>query len=344
MKRRCCPCFAAARTGWRRGPAAYENTEAHRSDVATSPAGVAYVASVAGTLGTNGGYTNRLRHAWLPPGSNSWSGPTNFGITLNSTLLRGDRHPLRFNGDTNGDYFDTLCFPRTAFANGHLYLVYSDLPSTNSTADQGDIFLAEAATNSDGSLTLTGPVRRVNNDRTPTDQWDPAITVKPGGTELFIGYYSRQNDPNNSLIMAYGAKGDIANGLSNATFDCFPISQTSFPPLFNGTNDPGNGQFDVVYPPPYACLDTNASAQCAAVYTNILRKNLWYCECDANDLDIPLAFSYPNWFQDDNTWADADSNYFYYAWCDRSRTWTNTFNGVQYSRPDADVKFAIIKQ
>ena len=140
-------------------------------------------------------------------------------------------------------------------------------------------------------------MRRVNNDRTETDQWDPAIAVKPGATERFIGCYSRQNDPiTNSYIMAYGAKGDIANGLSNATFDCFPISPTWFPPLFCGTND-------------------------FFIYAGA-----------------------PNWFQDDNTWADAHTNYFYYAWCDRSRTWSSTFDGQPYTRPDANVKFAIIKQ
>lgn len=52
----------------------------------------------------------------------------------------------------------------------------------------------------------------------------------------------------------------------------------------------------------------------------------------------------PHFFCDDNTWADADSNYFYFAWCDRSRTWSNTFNGQPYTRPDADVRFAKIKQ
>ena len=205
---------------------------------------------------------------------------------------------------------------------------------------QGDIFLAEAATNSDGSLAMTPTVRTVNNDATHTDQWDPAIAVKPGGTKVFIGYYSRQNDPNNSLIMAYGAKGDIANGLANATFECFPISTNSFPPLFNGTNDPANMQFDPVYPPtPHLCFDEYARVACPPSGKP---------PCPAGE-----AYEYydSNWFQDDNTWADADSNYFYYAWCDRSRTWTNNyaawgacFNGQATSRPDADVKFAIIRQ
>jgi hypothetical protein len=311
-------------------------------DIVITPGGVVYVTWVAYPSAV-GPYTNTIRYAWLMPGSNSWSGPSDFGITLNSTLAGGQRQALRFKGDTNTDWFETLPFPRTTFANGHLYLVYSDLPSTNSTTDQGDIFLAEAATNSDGSLTLTGPVRRVNNDRTATDQWDPAITVKPGGTELFIGYYSRQNDPSNSLIMAYGAKGDIASGLSNATFDCFPVSTNSFPPLFGGATAASNLQFDVVYPVPPLCLDSDARADCVAIQTtNSGGKNVLVCLCDTNDLVVTTGW--PNWFQDDNTWADADSNYFYYAWCDRSRTWTNTFAGHQCTRPDADVKLAKIRQ
>jgi hypothetical protein len=208
---------------------------------------------------------------------------------------------------------------------------------------QGDIFLAEAATNSDGSLTMTTPkARTVNNDRTLTDQWNAAITVKPGGTELFVGYYSRQNDASNSWIMAYGAKGDIANGLTNATFDCFPISQNSFPPLFSGTNADADMEFDPVYPPAAdLCFDQYARVDCL----DAAKPNP---PCPSGDLNVGY---YSSWVQDDNTWAAADSSYFYYAWCDRSRTWTNdfskyttNFNGQATSRPDADVKFAIIRQ
>ena len=185
----------------------------------------------------------------------------------------------------------------------------------------------------------------MNNDGTCTKQWDPAITVKPGGTELFIGYYSRQNDPtNNSLIMAFGATGDVSNGLSNANFNCFPISRTAFPPLFNGTNAATNMQFDPCYPPDGSielCFDPYARAVCVVPYEPLV-------PCPSTN-DV-AAYYNSNWFQDDNTWADADSNYFYYAWCDRSGTWTNDFwwttnwpanyNG----RPAADVKFAIIQQ
>jgi len=131
---------------------------------------------------------------------------------------------------------------------------------------------------------------------------------------------------------------NIGNGLTNATIDCFPISPTAFPPLFNGTNDPTKLQFDPVYPPGdlpdgvdfYLCFD-----QWARVQTNAL-------DCPTND--VPMSDGIPHFFQDDNTWADADTNYFYYAWCDRSRTWTWTALGAQKTCPDADVKFAKIRQ
>jgi hypothetical protein len=217
-------------------------------------------------------------------------------------------------------------------------VVCSDVPSTTSVTGQGNIFLAEAVIANNGSLELAwGPVR-INNDGTQTDRWCPAITVEPGGTELFIGYYSRQNDPtNNSLIMAYGAKGDVANGLANATFYCFPISPTQFPPLFAGSNSVASMQYDPVYAAESAaCWDAYAIIRCFPTERPVS------CQC-ANT--ILGSFGNANWFQDDNTWAAADSNYFYYAWCDRSRTWTNVIGGTNYTtRADADVKLAKILQ
>jgi hypothetical protein len=50
--------------------------------------------------------------------------------------------------------------------------------------------------------------------------------------------------------------------------------------------------------------------------------------------------TYVNFCADDYTWAAADSSYFYFAWCDRTRT----FGTPPNNRPDADVKFAKIKQ
>ena len=311
------------------------DTNGGMTDIAIKPNGPVYVFWV--TYPGNGPiYTNRLRYAWLMPGSTNWSGPNDVGITLNSTLIGGHRYPLRFNGDSSEDNFLIIPFPRAAYAKSHIYLAYSDLPCTNSTTDQGDIFLADLyLTHSDGSLATPLVVRLndKNNDHTQTDQWDAAIAVNPQGTELFIGYYSRQEDTAtaNSLIKAYGAKVyNIVNGLTNATIDCFPISPTAFPALFNGTNANQNLQFDPVYPTNDGlCYDQSARVV-AIDYP-----------CPSNTL---FAGGLSYFFQDDNTWADADTNYFYYAWCDRSRTWTWTAFGGQHTRPDADVKFAKIRQ
>ena len=311
----------------------------HMPDIAVTPAGAVYVTWVTST-NTNGGYSNSVSYAWLPAGSTSWSGPASLGITLNSTEYWGERSPLRFKGDSASDSFQTLPFPRAVFANGYIYLVYSDLPYRGSTTDQGDIFLAEAEINgSDGSLILTTNVT-VNNDGTQTDQWCPAIAVKPGGTELFVGYYSRQNDPvNNSWIRAYGAKGDVANGLANATFDCFPISPTAFQPLFAGTNSVASMQYDPVYPTGgYACWDDYARIVCPAPGRPP--------SCQGCITTIIGNFGDENWVQDDNTWAAADNKYFYYAWCDNSATWTTDILGTTNTttRPDANVMLARIPQ
>ena len=308
-----------------------------QTDIAIKANGPVYVFWLTGT-GSGPIYTNRLRYAWLMPGSTDWSGPNEVGITLNSTLAGGDRHALRFNGDSTNDWFLIIPFPRAACANNHIYLAYSDLPSPSLlTTDQGDIFLAELNISpSDGSLTLTMPPRIVNNDHTQTDQWSAAIAANPQGTELFIGYYSRQEDTyNNSLIKAYGAKVyNIVNGLANATIDCFPISPTPFPPLFNGTNDPTNLQFDPVYPP--------NSTLCFDLFARVV-SNTWP-DCPPGTIQV-TAYPLGNFFQDDNTWAEADGNYFYYAWSDRSRTWKWTAFGVpSRTRPDADVKLARIRQ
>ena len=224
---------------------------------------------------------------------------------------------------------------------GAIRLVCSEVQPTTSVTDQGDIFLAEAMITNNGSLAITRGPLRINNDGTQTDQWCPAVTVKPGGTELFIGYYSRQEDPaSNSWIRAYGAKGDVVNGLAKATFVCFPIGQTAFQPLFAGTNSLASMQYDPVYPADYpaegfACWDAYARIACLPSGTN--------CGCSNT---VYARFPNAHWFQDDNTWAEADSSYFYYAWSDHSATWTTVVLGTTNTttRPDANVMLARILQ
>jgi hypothetical protein len=154
---------------------------------------------------------------------------------------------------------------------------------------------------------------------------------------LFIGYYSRQNDPNtNSLIMAYGAKVNISQGLASATFECFPISPTPFPPLFAGSTTLSTNlwAFDPVWPPGNVCLDANAVAKLPNADTT----------CPAWPPNAPVGYATLNdvihFCADDYTQVAADSTYFYFAWCDRSRN----FGSGSQIRPDMDVKFAKIKQ
>ena len=158
------------------------------------------------------------------------------------------RKPWRWtSSDSNSaaadDYFVYNAFPRVAVnpMNGRIYLVYADLPFPGSSTDRGDIFINEGVPQGDGSLNWTA-VRKVNNDGTATDQWNPSVVINPVGTEIFIGYYSRQGDPSsNALIKAYGAKSNLTNGFATATFDVFPISATAS--FWRCPSDPSSSLF-----------------------------------------------------------------------------------------------------
>ena len=191
--------------------------------------------------------------------------------------------------------------------------------------DHGDIFINEGTQNADGSLTWTG-VRKVNNHGNATDQWNPSIAINPSGTELFVGYYSRQEDSsNNALIKAYAAKTFLANGFATATFDVFPISATAFPPLFAGTTDstpPANSwMYDPVWPQAQVCLDTNARV----------------ATCPAFQETQP---TYQHFMADDYTWVSSDTSYFYFAWCDRSDAYWQGGN----NRADANIRLGKVRQ
>jgi hypothetical protein len=194
--------------------------------------------------------------------------------------------------------------------------------------DRGAIFINEGVAQSDGALNWTG-TRKVNIDGTATDQWNPAVAVNPAGTQLFVGYYSRQDDPNNNaLIKAYGVKASLANGFTNATFDPFPIRNNAFAPLFPGTLASTPRQnwwlYDHVWPQDNVCFDQNADV--IVPVPNI---------CDSLN-----SGGYSHFMGDDYTWASADGTYFYYAWCDRAES----YSAGGHTRPDANIRFGKIKQ
>jgi hypothetical protein len=181
--------------------------------------------------------------------------------------------------------------------------------------DRGDIFINEGEALSDGSLNWTG-TRKVNTDGTATDQWNPAIAVNPTGTQLFVGYYSRQDDLYN-----------------NALFDPFPIRNTSFPPLFPGTTTStpptSTWLYDHVWAQENVCLDANA------MVVNSCDPN-----CCVTGEKVTSGSDYRNFMADDYTWASADGIYFYYAWCDRSLPYV----AGGHSRPDANIFMGKVKQ
>jgi len=84
------------------------------------------------------------------------------------------------------------------------------------------------------------------------DQWMPVLAVEPDGTQLFVAWYDRRGDTNNSLMDLYGRFGTIAtNGVVTFPTNDFRITTTNFPPVFAGTltSNTNNGHYDPVYPP-----------------------------------------------------------------------------------------------
>ena len=126
---------------------------------------------------------------------------------------------------------------------------------------------------------------------------------------MFIGYYSRQNDSNNSTIIAYGGKANVSSGLASATFDCFPISPTAFPPLFAGTSQPAAGgwAYDPVWPQASVCLDQNGVYQ-------VVFDGITHCANQELSNGTGTWGECVHFCADDYTWAGADTSYFYFAW------------------------------
>ncbi len=311
------------------------NGDARGVDIVIVPDGTVYFVWLHQDNGPSGAVTNSFHYAWLST-NNTWSALARIGPSLNSTNANASGRLFRSSGADSLDYLDDNAFPRVAYANGNIYITYADLPSANNrTKDRGDIFLIEASVNwSTHALSLNYGPRVVNNDSTQTDQWNPSIAANPSGTELFIGYYSRQNDPTtNSRAMSYAAKAFITNGLSLATFECIPVSSTNFLLLFNGTTNSTppweSWLFDDTWAQGLVCLNGSN-----AVYDGYATNSLCF-----NLTDDDTTTVYMHFCADDYTWSSADSNFFYFAWCDRSRI----FGTLPNARPDADVRFAKIK-
>lgn len=83
----------------------------------------------------------------------------------------------------------------------HRGTVYLAVHLAPEESDRGalDVYLLRST---DGGTTWSPPLR-VNDDATPTDQWQPSVAVAPDGT-VGVAWYDRRNDPvNNALIDVY---------------------------------------------------------------------------------------------------------------------------------------------
>jgi hypothetical protein len=211
--------------------------------------------------------------------------------------LNGTLELKRSNTTTNTDTFRVFAFPVPA-ANpatnkpGHLYVAFAD-KGTNAN-DKADIFLASST---NGETNWTNP-QRVNTDATTNDQWMPVLCVKPDGTQLFMAWYDRRSDTNNSLIDFYGCFGTIATNGSVAFGANFLVSTTNFPPVFAGTltSNTNQGHYDPVYPPGGVNL------------------NWWYPEWPANPAFV-TADSYKGHVGEYNG-AFSEGQYVYVTWTD----------------------------
>jgi hypothetical protein len=299
-------------------------------DIAITPNGTVYVFYLVTTV-SSPNYLNSIQYRWRRVGDSDWNGPATIAAhpghqALYATEHHGSGKLRRSNLAPAEDWFVSNGFPRVAVnpINGHIFVVYADLPYAGSSTDRGDIFIQESWPDASGSLQAnwSGAVR-VNNDATATDQWNPAVTVNPAGTAVFVGYYSRQSRPaQNDLIKAYGAKANIGNGLLGTTFDLISLTANAFPPVFPGptsvTPPENTWLYDHVWAQTGVCLNSNANV---------------VMPCPP-DFFWETSTTYQNFMADDYVWVSADGAYFYFAWTDRSEVFGN---GGQMRR-DANVR------
>jgi hypothetical protein len=237
-------------------------------------------------------------------------------VTTNS--ITGNLELRRSNTATNTDTFRVFPFPVPAVNPatnklGHLYVAYADR-GTN-IDDRADVFLTVSTNRGTNWSSPT----RINADSTTNDQWMPVLAIKPDGTQLFIAWYDRRHDTNNSLMHVYGCFATIG---TNGSVDFgveFQISSQSFPAVFAGTRgevDPIYklpGFYDPSYPPGGVSL------------------NWWYPEWPAT---WPAADVYKGHVGEYNA-AFASTDGAHLAWTD----YRLPSAGSSYPRAQSDIRF-----
>ena len=196
-------------------------------------------------------------------------------------------------------------------------MVYADRGTNDEYERPGDIFFTSST---DSGTNWTSPLR-VNTDATTNDQWMPVLAVKPDGTQLFMAWYDRRNDTNNSFMEVYGRFGTIATNGSVTFGSEFVISTANFPPVFAGTliSNTNQGHYDPVYPPGGVSL------------------NWWYPDVPlTNELgQVVLTFSSWKGHVGEYNGAFAGDQYVYVTWTDSRMASLRTL----YPRDQSDIRF-----
>jgi hypothetical protein len=249
---------------------------------------------------------------WLDLSTNVYfSKSTNFGVSFGpATNIFGLNVPGAFfqlKRHTNAavdDRFNAAVVPALAAnpVNDDLYIAYHD-QATN-VSDYPNIYFVQST---NAGTTWNAPLQvNIETNSVLTDQWQPAITVKPDGTKLFIAWYDRRNDTaSNWLIQIYGCFANIPI-TTNSFTNNFLISTSQFPPIYSGTNTNAN-TFDSVYPPVFDASDPR------------------YCGSFEGRYSVHMG---------DYDTAVSDNRFVYYSWMDGRNTCTNS--GV--IRNQADIR------
>ena len=178
----------------------------------------------------------------------------------------------------------------------HLYVAYADR-GTNAN-DPADVFFV-CSTN--GGTNWKAPAR-INTDTTTNDQWMPVLAVKPDGTQLFMAWYDRRNDTNNSVMDLYGSFATIQTNGTVVFNSEFKITTISFPPVFAGSliENTNIGFYDPVYPPENVNL------------------NWWYPEWPLTNLFGDPILTFPSYTghvgEYNGAWVS--ESYVYISWTD----------------------------
>jgi len=149
----------------------------------------------------------------------------------------------------------------------------------------------------------------------------PVMTVKPDGSKLFLAWYDRRNDPNNSLMDLYGRWATLDGSGAVILGTEFKITTQSSVPTFAGTRGApytNNGYYDPTYPPGDVDL------------------SWWYNDWPLDPFGDPTkTFASYRGHAGEYNGASSDNAHIFCAWTDHRNVALDTM----IERTQADVRF-----